>query len=160
MLFRFIDSEASEQNQIYYDALETSKRLGRVEGIDGALKAFNLDALLMPTRESSEIAAIAGYPIITGTQQFDWLTDSDSIHLYVIVPLGFYPAETPLAEAKPTRSMGPNMPFGLSFLGTAFSEFQLISYAYAYEQATQTRLKQLALPEAIPRTQLIDVIEK
>lgn len=45
-------------------------------------------------------------------------------------------------------------------MGTAFSEFELIKYAYAYEQATQTRLKQLAYPEAIPKTQLGDVIGK
>lgn len=50
------------------------------------------------------------------------------------------------------------MPFGIAFVGTAFTEFSLISFAYAYEQATHTRLKQLAFPEAIPRTQLSDVI--
>jgi Asp-tRNA(Asn)/Glu-tRNA(Gln) amidotransferase A subunit family amidase len=33
----------------------------------------------------------------------------------------------------------PGVPFGLSFLGTAFSEFKLISYAFAYEQKTMTR---------------------
>lgn len=77
---------------------------------------------------------------------------------YPLVPLGFQPSDAPLPEAKPTRPTGPNMPFGISFVGTAFSEFELISYAYAYEQATQTRLKQLALPDAIPQTQLKDVI--
>ena len=52
------------------------------------------------------------------------------------------------------------MPFGLSFMGTAFSEFKLISFAFAYEQATHTRLKQLALPVAIPKTQLKDIVGK
>ena len=52
------------------------------------------------------------------------------------------------------------MPFGLAFLGTAFSEFKLISLAFAYEQATHTRLKVLAFPEAIPKTQLADVVGK
>ena len=56
--------------------------------------------------------------------------------------------------------MGPNMPFGMSFMGTAFSEFKLVSFAFAYEQATHTRLKQLAFPDAIPKTQLKDVIGK
>ena len=45
-------------------------------------------------------------------------------------------------------------------MGTAFSEFKLISYAFAYEQATHNRLKQLAMPNAIPKTQLVDVIGK
>ena len=58
------------------------------------------------------------------------------------------------------RESGPNQPFGLSFLGTAFSEFALVSYASAYEQATHTRLKQLAFAEAIPKTQLADVVGK
>lgn len=78
----------------------------------------------------------------------------------VVVPLGFQPANTPLSPAQPTRSMGPNQPFGISFMGTAFSEFKLIGYAFAYEQATHNRLKQLAFPDAIPKTQLADVVEK
>ena len=56
------------------------------------------------------------------------------------------------------RESGPNQPFGLSFLGTAFSEFALVSFAFAYEQATHTRLKQLAFAQAIPKTQLADVV--
>lgn len=55
---------------------------------------------------------------------------------------------------------GPNMPFGISFVGTAYREFQLIQYAYAYEQATKHRLERKAYPEAIPKTQLADVIQK
>lgn len=62
--------------------------------------------------------------------------------------------------AKPTIFKAPGLPFGISITGTAFSEFKLISYAYAYEQATQTRLKRLAFPEAIPKIQLKDVVEK
>lgn len=76
----------------------------------------------------------------------------------LLVPLGFLPPDTPLPPVEPTRESGPNMPFGLAFLGTAFSEFRLISYAYAYEQATHTRLKVRAFPAAIPTTQLADVI--
>lgn len=52
----------------------------------------------------------------------------------------------------------PGVPFGLSFLGTAFSEFQLVGFAFAYEQKTQTRLARKAFPAAIPKTQLKDVI--
>ena len=76
------------------------------------------------------------------------------------VPLGFLPANTTLGPARPTRSNGPNQPFGIAFVGTAFSEFELISFAFAYEQATHNRLKQLAFPEAIPKTQLVDIVGK
>ncbi len=87
------------------------------------------------------VAAVAGYPVVT-------------------VPLGFQPDTVRATPAQPTVDMAPGLPFGLSFLGTAFSEFKLVGYAFAYEQATHTRLKRLAFPEAIPKTQLADVIEK
>lgn len=52
------------------------------------------------------------------------------------------------------------MPFGISFFSTAYSEFELIGYAYAYEQATHTRLARKAYPEAIPKAQLKDLVKK
>jgi amidase len=54
----------------------------------------------------------------------------------------------------------PGVPFGLSFLGTAFSDFELIGFGFAYEQKTQTRLARKAFPAAIPKTQLKDVLGK
>ena len=54
----------------------------------------------------------------------------------------------------------PGIPFGLSFLGTAFSDFDLIGFGYAYEQATKTRLARKGLEDSIPRTQLEDVISR
>ena len=89
---------------------------------------------------TSTVAAIAGYPVVT-------------------VPLGFQPDTVKATPAQPTIEMAPGLPFGLSFLGTAFSEFKLVGYAFAYEQATQSRLKRRAFPAAIPSTQLVDVIE-
>lgn len=78
-----------------------------------------------------------------------------------LVPLGFYPSNVTIGLAGPeTVYPAPGVPFGLSFLGTAFSEMELISFAFAYEQKTQTRLKRKAFFEGIPKTQLIDVIEK
>lgn len=78
----------------------------------------------------------------------------------VTVPLGFQPDNITATPARPTISNAPGVPFGLSFMGTAFSEFQLIGFAFAYEQATHTRLKRLAFAEAIPKTQLKDVVGK
>ncbi|KAI0672166.1 amidase signature enzyme [Trametes maxima] len=138
---QFIASENTTVDQAFFDALAADKDLGVTRGIDGALAAFQLDALILPTDIASTPAAIAGFPIVT-------------------VPLGFLPADTPLSPAEPTRASGPNMPFGLAFLGTAFSEFKLISLAFAYEQATHTRLKVRAFPAAIPKTQLADVVGK
>jgi amidase len=52
----------------------------------------------------------------------------------------------------------PGVPFVLTFIGTAFSESELIGFGYAYEQQTQTRLSRKAFTAAIPTTQLKDVI--
>ena len=75
------------------------------------------------------------------------------------VPLGFYPDNVTIGSAGPnTVYPAPGIPIGLSFLGTAWSEFELIGFAYAYEQRTQTRLQRRAYAAAIPTTQLADVM--
>ncbi|KAI0923070.1 hypothetical protein AcW1_002450 [Taiwanofungus camphoratus] len=137
-----IASEATTGfNSTYYGALAFDKEMGATQGIDAALKAYNLDALILPAPGYTTVpAAIAGYPIVT-------------------VPLGFYPENVTIGLAGPeTVYPAPGVPIGLSFLGTAFSEFDLISFAFAYEQATHTRLAKKAYAEAIPKTQLWDVI--
>lgn len=63
---RFIASENTTVDQAYFDALAADKDLGQTRGIDGALKLFNIDALVLPTDEASGPAAIAGYPLVTG----------------------------------------------------------------------------------------------
>jgi amidase len=88
-------------------------------GIDAALQAHRLDALLFPGSGGAAIAAKPGYPT-------------------VIVPFGTVPnAPTPPFpdgfDARPA-------PFGVSFAGTACSEPRLIAIAYAFEQATRRRV--------------------
>jgi len=139
-----IESEATTGfNSSYFQSLAFDKLLGATQGIDAALQANNLDALVLPAPGlTTTPAAIAGYPIVT-------------------VPLGFYPDNVTIALAGPeTVYPAPGVPFGLSFLGTAFSEFKLIGFAFAYEQSTQTRLARKAFLEAIPQTQLQDIVGK
>ncbi|GJJ14619.1 hypothetical protein Clacol_008885 [Clathrus columnatus] len=139
-----IESEATTgRNGTYEIALAADHELGRTRGIDAALKQFNLDALVLPAPGLTTVpAAIAGYPIVT-------------------VPLGFYPNNVTIGSAGPlTVYPAPGVPLGLSFLGTAFDEFNLIGLAFAYEQATHTRLARKAFPAAIPSTQLGDILKK
>ncbi|MFM8534839.1 MAG: amidase family protein [Acidimicrobiia bacterium] len=94
------------------------KRLSRDQGIDGVLKAYNLDAFITPGGSGARIAATAGYPIIA-------------------VPLGMVAnaRQTPFPagfNAKPA-------PFGVGFVGAQCSEPKLIEIAYAFEQATKRR---------------------
>jgi amidase len=104
----------------YLLALAVCRRRSRGEGIDAALAAHNLDALVAPTTGpafkidlvcgdhflggSSSLAAVAGYPAIT-------------------VPAGF----------------ASGLPVGLTFFGPAYSEPVLLRLAHAFEQATQVR---------------------
>ncbi len=106
--------------QAYRDALAQNRRLGGTEGLDAALDAYKLDALIAPTGQpawptdlrngdhflgaSSSPAAIAGYPLVT-------------------VPAGY----------------AYGLPVGITFMGRAWSEPTLIKLAYAFEQGTKAR---------------------
>ena len=93
--------------------------LSRANGIDGALKAHQLDAILTPGGAGAGLAARAGYPII-------------------VVPFGMVPnAPSP---AFPAGFDARPAPFGVGFTGTACSEPRLIELAYAFEQATKRRV--------------------
>jgi amidase len=99
--------------------------LSRTNGIDGALKANRLDAILTPGGAGAGLAARAGYPII-------------------VVPFGLVPnAPTP---AFPDKFDAKPAPFGVGFTGTACSEPRLIELAYAFEQATRKRVPPPSVP--------------
>ncbi|KAF5343741.1 hypothetical protein D9756_011530 [Leucocoprinus leucothites] len=139
-----IESEGTAGfDSAYFAALAADHDLGSTRGIDAVLQQHKLDALVLPATGFTTVpAAIVGYPIIT-------------------VPLGFFPNNVTIGRAGPNLVYpAPGVPFGLSFLGTAFSEFELIGFGYAYEQATKTRLARKAFAAAIPKTQLKDIVSK
>ncbi|HBK47367.1 MAG TPA: amidase [Xanthomonadaceae bacterium] len=110
----------------YIEARTAARRLAGPEGIDAALAADRLDALIVPTTGPAWItdpvagddfpgagygaAAVAGYPSLS-------------------VPMG--------------SSNG--LPLGLLFMGTAWSEPRLLELGYAYEQRTRARQPPLFL---------------
>jgi amidase len=98
--------------------------LGGAEGIDAALKAAQLDALVFPGAGGAGISAKPGYPT-------------------VIVPFGMVP--NAVGEAPPTFEPKPS-PYGVSFAGTACSEPRLLALAYAFEQATKRRVAPPGMP--------------
>jgi amidase len=97
-------------------------------GIDAALKANRLDALLFPGVSSAAIAARPGYPTITVPYALVPVTPGTGPNAF---PAGFDPKAAP---------------FGVSFTGTACSEPKLIELAYAFEQATKKRRPPPAFP--------------
>src|SRR5689334_16280753 len=87
--------------------------LAGTNGIDAAMKANRLDALLFPGVSSAAIAAKPGYPTVTVPYAFIPVSSTG-------FPAGF--------EPRPA-------PFNVSFTGMACSEPRLISLAFAFEQA-------------------------
>ena len=101
-------------------AREHARRLAGPEGIDAALQAHQLDALIFPTndpvgpidlahgdtdsRVASTPAAVAGYPHLT-------------------VPLGFVDA----------------LPVGFSFISTAHADTRILALGHAFEEITKAR---------------------
>jgi amidase len=76
----------------FWEAYQYSLYLGGEGGVLGALKAYNLDALILPTDYSPHLPARAGLPIVT-------------------VPMGFYPTNTTTIESRRGLiRIGPNIP--------------------------------------------------
>jgi amidase len=76
----------------FWEAYQYSFYFGGEGGVLGALKAHNLDALILPTDYSSGGPARAGLPIVT-------------------VPMGFYPSNTTLIKSRRGLvTVGPNIP--------------------------------------------------
>jgi amidase len=100
-------------------------RLSRDQGIDGVLKAHQLDAIFTPGGAGAGLAARAGYPII--------------VVPFATVPNAPNPAFPGSFAARPG-------PFGVGFTGTACSELRLIELAYAFEQATKKRVPPASTP--------------
>ncbi|GLX68661.1 amidase family protein [Paenibacillus glycanilyticus] len=101
----------------YADNLHRNHEWSRDQGIDYAIKEYQLDALLfLGNEEGLDLSARAGYPAIT-------------------VPGGY--AETGIIAEGGYITKGPQ---GITFVGTAYSEPVLFRLAYAYEQASHYRI--------------------
>nr|POE77684.1 putative amidase [Quercus suber] len=123
----------------FWPAYQANLYYGGEGGILGALARTNTSAVLLPTQLSPSIPALVGSPVIT-------------------VPMGFYPWNwtVTLNGFGNLVSTGPNVPFGLSFMGAKWSEADLIGFAYAYEQHTQHRYN--IQPYITPNIELADVV--
>jgi len=102
--------------------------LSATNGIDAAIKAHQLDALLFPGVSSANIGARPGYPTITVPYTLLPVPAGTGANVF---PAGFQP--------KPT-------PYGVSFTAGACSEPKLVQLAFAFEQATKRRVPPPGFP--------------
>ncbi len=109
----------SLDDEEYLEILERVVRVSRDEGIDAVMDEYELDALISPT---------TGVPTeIDNGGRFPGAASKLSA-------ISGYPAITvPMGYVR-------DLPVGLYLAGRAFSEQQLIGYAYAVEQLLQARI--------------------
>lgn len=129
------DAEATvdgRQNPEYIAALETGKRLTQQDGIDRLLSEYDVVALIAPSGNPASELQPDGTPrpgpIPPGPR------GTRPASLTTIAAVAGYPLiSVPMGLVE-------GLPVGLSFVGTAWSESLLLSLAYDYEQASQSRV--------------------
>jgi amidase len=112
------------------DVLYTGKVPAECAGLvsdQGSCTGKKFDAVLFPANFGANPPARAGYPS-------------------VIVPAGFFTPTFAIAPLPPGFT-AKDSPFGVTFSGPRFSEPRLISFAFAFEQATHHRVPPASAPE-------------
>ena len=119
----FVDAQATAgiNDSKYLEAHLRLQRLAAREGIDAALAKDHLDALVAPTVGPAWTTDLLNGDHVVG----GGVTTPPAVAGYphITVPMGAV----------------HGLPVGLSFVGPAWSEGRLVSYAYAFEQATHAR---------------------
>jgi amidase len=119
-IFEAAEAKGPLTEEAYAEALEKNHRLSRAEGIDAVLVRHRLDALVCPTMGPAYLT-----DWVNGDHYGGSATSPCAVAGYphLTVPAGFV----------------HGLPWGLSFLGPAWSDAKLLAYGHAFERATRAR---------------------
>ncbi|UJJ52060.1 MULTISPECIES: amidase [Rhodanobacter] len=120
-LFEQAEKKGPLSDKAYTDALAKAKRLSGPEGIDAALQAQHLDALLAPSWGPAFMTdPVLGDHIVSGDPTVGGASQPAAVAGYpsITVPAGF----------------AHGLPVGIVLFGAKWSEPTLISIAYGFEQ--------------------------
>jgi len=119
-LFEQAQAKGALTDAAYTEALARCRTLSRTEGLDALFRDHRLDAVVAPSNGPS-------WPI-------DWVNgDRYSGGNSSVAAVAGYPSLTvPMAFVS-------ELPLGLSFIGTAYTEARLLGLGYAFEQKTKAR---------------------
>ena len=120
-LFEQAQAKGELSDPEYITARNRARRLAGPEGIDAALQAQQLDALIAPATSAAWLTDLAHGDSFSGAS-------------YGAPAVAGYPSLT-----VPMGSNRDGLPLGIVFIGTAWSEPRLIGLGYAYEQLTRAR---------------------
>lgn len=112
--------KAGLDSEEYQNALERMLKFSREEGIDKVMKEHNLDAIISPTGSpawTSDLVNGDNYSISSSSPS------ARAGYPVITVPMGYI----------------DDLPVGISFFGSAWSEPMLLEVAYSFEQATMQR---------------------
>lgn len=120
LLLEQADAKGDLQSKEYKDALAAMLKATRENGIDRLIKENSLDALMAPTGSPAwKTDLIDGDHFVGGSSSLAAISGYPSI----TVPMGFI----------------EELPVGVSFFSTAWTEPLLLEIAFAYEQSTKHR---------------------
>jgi len=118
--FEYAQSKGPLTSREYTTALTMMHRLTRNEGIDQAITANRLDAIVAPTQSPAWLSDIL-------------LGDNTLLGSFLPAAAAGYPSiSVPAGDVV-------GLPVGLLFFGRAWSEATLLRLAYAFEQRTRAR---------------------